>query len=200
MPNPAPTPPRPAVFLDRDDTLIACNELPPPPSPGKPGDLIDPNLVRLLPGVHRGLRALRQAGFTLVVISNQGAVARGAATTDTVDAVNRRVAQLLDADDGNPPLVPIIEKWYYCPFHPSGNVPRYTREHPWRKPNPGMIRAAASDLNLDLRRSWLIGDADRDLQAGRSAGLAPDRCLLVGPIATFRDFAAATNHILASLS
>jgi len=182
----------PAVFLDRDDTLIACNELPAPPPPAARGDLIDPALVRLLPGVHEGLIALRAAGYTLVVVSNQGVVARGGATCQTVERVNARVSDLLLEDHGHP----LIERFYFCPYHLKGNVPEFTRDHPWRKPAPGMILAAADDLKLDLARSWLIGDAERDVEAGIAAGLAPERCLRIGPGTPLPSLQAAADVIL----
>jgi D-glycero-D-manno-heptose 1,7-bisphosphate phosphatase len=180
---------RPAVFLDRDDTLIACNELPPPPPPGALGDLVDPALVRLLPGVAEGVALLKAAGFMLVVVSNQGSVARGAATIEIVQAVNSRLQEVLMAACGS--AGPLLDAMYFCPFHPKGTVAAYSREHPWRKPSPGMILAAAKDLELDLTRSWLIGDAPRDIEAGVAAGIDPGRALLVGvpPMASFLDAA-----------
>src|SRR5689334_5430399 len=87
--------PRPAVFLDRDDTLIAARSLPAPAPPAAPGDLIDPALVRLLPGALAACRRLKEAGFVLVVVSNQGVVARGGASPSRVAAVNRRLCELL---------------------------------------------------------------------------------------------------------
>jgi D-glycero-D-manno-heptose 1,7-bisphosphate phosphatase len=180
---------RPAVFLDRDDTLNDANGLPPPPPPGNPGDVTDPALVRLLPGVQEGCRLLRRAGFTLVVVSNQGSVARGAATLQIVRSVNDKLRDLLP--DTDRPGRSMIDAVYFCPFHPRGNLPEFTREHPWRKPAPGMILAAAADLDLDLSRSWLIGDAQRDIDAGIAAGLKPEHCLLVGPRGM--EFAAAAR-------
>lgn len=153
----------PAVFLDRDDTLIACRSV----VPG--GDLGDPGLVRLLPGAFEACGRLREAGFALIVVSNQGGVARGAYPIAAVEAVNGRVNELLGG---------AIEAFYYCPYHPRGVVAEYAREHPWRKPAPGMILAAAAERGLDLGRSWLIGDMERDCQAGRAAGLG-GRTILV---------------------
>lgn len=177
--------PSPAVFLDRDDTLIVCNDLPPPPAPGAKGDLIDPSLVQLLPGVREGCHRLRAAGFTLVVVSNQGSVARGIATPLAVERVNDAVRSALGMQH-----LP----FYYCPFHPKGLVPFFTREHPWRKPAGGMILASAAELSLDLDRSWLIGDAARDIEAGVAARLAPSRCLRLAPGEL--DFASACDRIL----
>jgi D-glycero-D-manno-heptose 1,7-bisphosphate phosphatase len=145
----------PAVFLDRDDTLIACRAVAPD------GDLGDPALVRLMPGSLEACRRLKAAGFRLVVTSNQGGVARGAYGVDAVERVNARVNDLLGG---------LIDAFRYCPFHPLGTVPEFAREHPWRKPRPGMILDAASALGIDLSTSWTIGDAPRDVEAGRAAG------------------------------
>lgn len=180
-----------AVFLDRDDTLIECNGLPPPPPPAAPGDLTDPALVRLLPGVLEACAAMKNAGYALVVVSNQGVVARGGATVQRVEEVNRRVGELLSVHGQ-----PLIDRFYFCPYHPRGTVPEFAHEHPWRKPAPGMITAAAADLGLDLAASWLIGDAERDIQAGIAAGLDPARCLRIGP-AHYPDLPAAADAILA---
>jgi len=180
---------RPAVFLDRDDTLMAARDLPAPPPPAAPGDVVDPALVRLLPGVREGLGQLQGAGFALVVVSNQGVVARGGASVAQVERVNRRLDELLAGVPGGG----VIDAFYYCPFHPRGSVPEYAREHPWRKPAPGMILAAAKDLGLDLSGSWLIGDSDRDIAAGVAAGIAPDRCLMPG---SGLDFAGTVARVL----
>jgi D-glycero-D-manno-heptose 1,7-bisphosphate phosphatase len=154
---------RAAVFLDRDNTLIANDS-----TGAGHGDLGDPELVRLQPGVAEGLKTLREAGFALVVVTNQGGVARGRYTESDVDAVHQRIAQLVDAAANRRG---VIDRFYYCPYHPEGTVEEYRREHPWRKPAPGMILQAAHDMNLDLQRSWLVGDQDRDIAAGRAAGV-----------------------------
>lgn len=163
---------RSAVFLDRDDTLMGANSLPAPPPPAAPGDVIDPAHVRLLPGAHQACAKLKEAGFVLIVVSNQGVIARGGASIDQVHAVNTRLSTLLG--------VGVIDAFYFCPFHPKGSVLEFTKEHAWRKPAPGMILAAASELDLDLNSSWLIGDAARDVEAGIAAGLPASRCLLLG--------------------
>lgn len=145
----------PATFLDRDDTLIHCDDVTPD------GDLGDPALVRLLPGVLDACRDIKHAGFTLVVCSNQGGVARGRYGVAEVQLVNARLNELLGG---------LIDAFYFCPYHPQGTVPEFRREHPWRKPQPGMFVDAARDLNLDLSRSWSIGDRVRDCVAGKFAG------------------------------
>jgi len=147
----------PAIFLDRDGTLV--------PDDANTGVAARVSLVE---GVAPSLRRLRDAGFRLVVATNQGGVARGRFTENDVDAVHSRLSELLDQQTG---LKRTIESFYYCPFHPKGIVPEYTREHPWRKPRPGMLLQAAQDMELELERSWLIGDSPRDIAAGRAAGV-----------------------------
>lgn len=185
----------PAVFLDRDDTLIANRTLPPPACPHpnwRPGDLADPDRVQLLPGVLDACRELKAAGFTLIVITNQGQVAHGSATIDDVNATNDRLAMLLHHAGS-----PLIDAVYSCPYHPAGSVPKYAREHPTRKPRPGMILQAAQEHHVDLARSWLVGDAQRDIEAGLAAGLDPARCILLGP--DLPDLPAATRLILSPM-
>jgi len=171
----------PAIFLDRDGTLVPDNE-----HAGNPAH------VRIIDGVPAALRRLRDAGFRLVVATNQGGVARGRFTEADVDAVHAKVGELVDAATG---LKRTIERFYYCPFHPKGTVPSYTREHPWRKPKPGMLQQAAQDMELDIEHSWLVGDSPRDIAAGHAAGL---RTILVSRDQT-RIAEAAPDFSAASL-
>ena len=152
-----------AVFLDRDNTLILND-----------GDLGDPDAVRLIDGVAPALARLGGAGWRLVVVSNQGGVARGRYTERDVEAVNRRIAELIDDQAGTRGL---IDRFYWCPYHPDGTVERYRREHPWRKPQPGMLLQASRDMDIDLQQSWMIGDQPRDVEAGQAAGC---RTILIG--------------------
>jgi D-glycero-D-manno-heptose 1,7-bisphosphate phosphatase len=182
----------PVVFLDRDNTLIAND-----------GDLGDPARVVLLDGVPDGLRRLRDAGYRLVVVTNQGGVARGRYGEDDVDRVHREIAGLVDHAAGRRGL---IDRFYYCPFHPEATIEAYRREHPWRKPQPGMLLQAARDLGLDLNGSWLIGDQARDIEAGNAAGcrtvrlgsLADSSTFAVAPTASAAEFGEAVDLILAS--
>ncbi len=143
----------PAVFLDKDGTLI--EDVP---------FNVDPALIRLTPGAGEALRSLRDAGFKLIVVSNQSGVARGLFP----EAALARVAERLDA---------LLAEWdvrldgfYTCPHHPEGSVPEYAIACACRKPAPGMILAAAREHGVDLQRSWLIGDILNDVEAGRRAG------------------------------
>ncbi|MDX2146794.1 MAG: HAD-IIIA family hydrolase [Planctomycetota bacterium] len=180
--------PRPVIFLDRDDTVIANREA--TSSTPHPGDLLDPSLVRLLPGAGEALRDLVQAGHRLVFVTNQGGVAQGFGTLRDVERVNERMRELLIAC-GVPP-VPV----YFSPARGDGVSPRFRDQLSWRKPAPGMLLAAATELNIDLSRSWMIGDAPRDVESGLAAGLPPARCLLIGPGARWPTIVEAVRVVL----
>ncbi len=143
---------RPAVFLDRDGTIIAWVHY-----------LIDPDMVRLIDGAARAIRALRSAGYALVVVSNQSAVGRGMLTVDRLFEVHDAMCQKL-AEEGAR-----LDGFYFCPAVPAADE-RTADEHPDRKPAPGMLLRASIDLDLDLSRSWMIGDMVSDVLAGRNAG------------------------------
>lgn len=143
-----------AVFFDRDGTLIVDT--------GFPGT---PEQVQLMPGAADAVRALRRAGYMIIVASNQSGVARGLFDEAAVRAVNDRVQMLLGSDTG-------IDAFYICPYldGPEAVVEAYRRDSDWRKPAPGMLLTAAREHGIDLARSWMIGDAPRDMEAGRRAG------------------------------
>ena len=163
-------------------------------------DLGQPERVSLIDGVAAGLRTLRDAGFDLVVVTNQAGVARGNFTEEDVDAVHQRIASLVDERAHR---TGIIDRFYYCPYHPEGTVAEYRRDHLWRKPHPGMILQAARDMDIELPRSWMIGDQERDIQAGKAAGcktvlVSRDAELIrrVEPFASAPDFQHAVKIIL----
>ena len=146
---------RPAVFFDRDNTLIVSD-----------GYLADPSKVVLIAGAAEAVARARRLGFATVVVSNQSGVARGLFNEEAVRAVNAQVDVALRASDP----AAIIDRHEFCPYHPEAVVERYRQESDLRKPRPGMILCAAEELQLDLHRSWLIGDAPRDIEAGKAAG------------------------------
>lgn len=143
----------PAVFLDKDGTLI--EDVP---------YNVDPDRMRLTVGAIAGLAQLHQAGYRLIVISNQAGVARGYFPEVALLAVQQRLRALL-AEAGIP-----LAGFYYCPHHPEGVVPEYAIQCECRKPRPGLILQAARELAIDLSRSWFIGDILHDVEAGRTAG------------------------------
>ncbi len=142
-----------AILLDRDDTLIE-----------DPGYINHPSQVKLFDGVAEALIELRSLGYKLVVASNQSGVARGIVTEQVLGEIHDRLKLLL-AEKGA-----YLDAIYYCPYHPEGSIPKYRMESDLRKPNPGMLLAAAKDLDLDLTQSWAIGNSDRDIEAGKRAG------------------------------
>jgi D,D-heptose 1,7-bisphosphate phosphatase len=142
-----------AIFLDKDGTVIE----------NVPYN-VDPSQMRFLPGSAAGLRRLAAAGYELVVVSNQAGVARGRFPEDALKDVATRLRQML-AEAGC-----MLAGFYYCPHHPDGSVATYAVECDCRKPQPGLIRRAARELDIDLEESWLIGDILNDIEAGNRAG------------------------------
>ena len=143
-----------AVLLDRDGVLIEDVHL-----------LTRPEQVVIRAGVPGALRALGEAGFRLVVVSNQPVVARGLASEADVRAVHARMESLLQSA-GAPPLDGI----YFCPHHPNATLPAYRVDCDCRKPKPGLFRRAAKELELDLGASFAVGDRITDIIAGARAG------------------------------
>ena len=146
---------RPAVFFDRDNTLIACDAY-----------LGDPEQVTLIEGAAEAVARVRSLGFAAVVFSNQSGVARGMFTEEAVHAVNSRLDELLSEEDP----AAVIDRHEFSPHHPEATVEKYRVDSDLRKPKPGMIFQAAKALSLDVRRSWVVGDAPRDVEAGKAAG------------------------------
>ena len=137
------------VFLDRDGTIIVEKNY-----------LADPAQVELLPRAAEGLKKMADLGYALVVISNQSGVGRGYFGEQEVNAVNERINELLL------PSAVSIEKYYYCPHTPEDCCS-------CRKPSTGMIDQAVRELDIDPRRSFMIGDKLCDIELGRNAGLSP---------------------------
>ena len=192
---------RAAVFLDRDDTINVNAALPEGAWEGvKWGDLLKPEFAVLMPGVKEALVALKQAGFVLVVITNQGGLARGGGTTRDVEAVNDALRDKLNEGGGGVFTLgggeQLIDGWYYAPHHAEGCVEPYDADHDWRKPHGGMIRAACAELGLDASKSWMIGDKQRDLDAGMDAGVPEGHTIQIGADGTHVDLMAAAEEIL----
>ncbi len=151
------------VFLDRDRTMIE-----------DPGYLTDPDAVKLLPGVELALRSLAQAGFKLVVVTNQSAIARGLLTEDGLEQIHDEMRRQLSERGVE------LDAVYYCPYHPDGSVEGYTRVSVDCKPSPGMLLRASKDLQINLQDSWMVGDSPRDIEAGQRADCRTVRVRLKG--------------------
>jgi len=134
----------PAIFIDRDGTLMEEADY-----------CSDPNAVRIIPGVPEALIQLRDAGYRLVIITNQSGIGRGYYTLADYQSVQVRLLENLGKD--------LIDGTYFCPEAPEAGSPR-------RKPLPAMVFEASRDLGLDLSRSWFIGDKAIDVQCGHAAG------------------------------
>lgn len=145
MSTPQPNETRAAVFFDRDGTLMRDVEY-----------CGDPDLVTVFEGVAGALRRLKDAGFKIIVITNQSGIGRGYFTEADYRRVEREMARQLGAD--------LLDGSYFCPDAPGANSSR-------RKPEPGMVFEAARDYDLDLSRSFLVGDKVIDAQCGRRAGV-----------------------------
>lgn len=143
---------RPAVFLDRDGTLIPDI-----------GYLSDPKHLKLYRGTAEALRLLRQAGFYLFVVTNQSGVARGYFPENTVKAVHKRLQQMLKAKGAE------IDAFFYCPHYREGKIKRYVKVCDCRKPKPGMVKQALKKYPVDLKKSFVVGDKIDDLQLARNA-------------------------------
>jgi len=153
-----------AVFLDRDGVI---NELVPNPATGDYESPYRPEDVRLTPTSGEALRLLGGLGVPLVVVSNQPSAAKGTATLADLEAVHERVVRRLQE------VAVAVDDARYCFHHPLGADPELGRACECRKPEPGLLVAAADDLGLGpegMARSWLIGDSDVDIEAGRRAG------------------------------
>jgi D-glycero-D-manno-heptose 1,7-bisphosphate phosphatase len=145
-----------AAFLDRDGVI---NERPP-----DGGYVTHWGDVQLLPGVPEAIALLTEAGYCVLVVSNQRCVAKGLVTARELDSIHRRMCQELAAVGAT------ITDVYYCPHEKQ---PRCS----CRKPAPGMLLAAARAHEIDLTASWMIGDSEIDVEAGKNAGCRTVRIL-----------------------
>jgi D-glycero-D-manno-heptose 1,7-bisphosphate phosphatase len=188
---------RPAVFVDRDGVI---NELVPDPGSGLLESPLTTGDVALIDGAAAALRRLASAGRLLVGVSNQPSAAKGVMSLDRLYAIQARVLELLVAEGVR------FDDFRLCLHHPDGVVAELSRGCDCRKPAPGMLLKVASELDIDLERSWMIGDTDADVLAGRAAGCrtvlvrnpgsAHKREDEVSPDAVAGDLAGAVAEIL----
>jgi len=137
---------RPGLFLDRDGVINEECEY-----------LHDPKDLVVLAGVPEAIAAINRRDIPVVVVTNQSGIGRGMYGADTYHGVNRAIEGLLALAGAH------LDAWYFCPHLPDADCA-------CRKPRPGMLRAAAKDLDLDLPGSVLVGDKVSDLEAARAVG------------------------------
>lgn len=146
-----------AIFLDRDGTINKYV-----------GFLINIDDFELLPGVTEAVRMINESGYLAIVVTNQPVIARGEVTVPELQEIHNKMETLLGAEGA------YLDAIYYCPHHPhkgyKGEVPELKIDCECRKPKPGMLIKAAEDFNISLEDSWMIGDGENDVKAGKAAG------------------------------
>jgi D-glycero-D-manno-heptose 1,7-bisphosphate phosphatase len=142
-----------AVFIDKDGTII----------PDIPYN-VDPKLIQLSDNAAEGLKELSDAGYKIIIISNQSGVARGFFDISALEAVQERIKTLLAEIDV------VLTGFYICPHHPEGIIAPYNINCTCRKPANGMILQAAKEHHINLSQSWMVGDILNDVEAGNKAG------------------------------
>lgn len=145
---------QPAIFLDRDGTIIE-----------DVGYASTPEQLRFIPGSIEAIQQLNTAGYKVIVITNQSGVARGLLSEDMLQTIDKIIRKQVLSGGGH------IDDIYYCPHHPDHGVYPYRQACECRKPHPGLIKKATAAHHLDLSASFLVGDKASDVETGKRAGV-----------------------------
>lgn len=143
-----------AIFLDRDGTI---NE--------EVDFLISPQEIKLIPGSAQAIREAKELGYKVFIITNQSGIARGLFTEIQLKKINSHLISVLMNHGAD------IDAIYYCPHHPDFGDSTYRQNCECRKPKTGMITQAAKEFNIDLKKSFIIGDRTVDVQTGNNSGM-----------------------------
>jgi D-glycero-D-manno-heptose 1,7-bisphosphate phosphatase len=179
------SPARPAAFLDRDGVLIEDT-----------GYVFKIEDLKLLPRVSSTLKSLQDRGYLLIVISNQAGVARGYFAEEDVKTFHKELAKRVEVESGAK-----IDAFYYCPHHPQGQVPAYTKECDCRKPGIAMLTQAGRDFSIDWEKSFFVGDRSSDIDCAINAKIRGYQILSdqyemhAKPTANINDLSDVLNHL-----
>ena len=143
-----------AVFMDRDGTISE-----------EVGYINHPSRFRLFPYTAPAVRLVNEAGWLAIVVTNQAGVARGYFSEEMVQTIHTRMKNELENEGAR------LDAIYYCAHHPSVGEPPYRLDCDCRKPRPGLIRHAAEDFDIDLDKSWMVGDRYSDIEMAQNAGV-----------------------------
>lgn len=158
-----------AIFLDRDGTINKYV-----------GFLRETDQLELLPGAAEAIRKINESEYLAIVVTNQPVIARGEVSVSRLQEIHNKLETMLGKEGA------YLDAIYYCPHHPDkgfeGERAEYKIECDCRKPKPGMLLQAAKDYNIDLEKSWIVGDGENDIMAGTAAGC---RTVLIGDAGTF---------------
>ncbi len=137
------------MFLDRDGVLTK-----------EKGYVVSPEDMEIFPYARECVRRIREKGFIAIVVTNQGGIAKGLFTEETLGEMNDRLIRQTGVD-----------AVYYCPHHPEGCMEGYAGICTCRKPSMGMLEAARKDFTVDMDKSWMVGDRASDILTGKNAGI-----------------------------
>ena len=155
-----------AIFLDRDGTINKYV-----------GFLTKPEQFELLPGVAEAIKMINKSGYLAIVVTNQPVIARGDCTWDELQQIHDKMETELGKEGA------FLDAIYICPHHKDkgfeGERPEYKFDCECRKPKPGLLLQAAKDFNIELSQSFMVGDSESDIQAGKSAGCCDSKCILI---------------------
>ncbi len=151
-----------AVFLDKDGVVTVDKD-----------NIESLTKMEFLPGIADAIAVFRKRGYMIFIVTNQPIVARGTITEDELVRYLDRIPPLLKKMNKDA----LIDKIYYCPHHPHADVKKYRTNCDCRKPKPGMLLQAAEKFNVDLKKSFMVGDRISDIIAGYLAGCRTIQCL-----------------------
>ncbi len=145
---------RPAIFLDRDGTVIRQVEL-----------LTEISKVKILSGVAKAIKRFNESGFLVITVSNQPVISRGLVSPEGIKKMDKVIVSRLLKQGAR------IDDSYFCPHHPNATLKKYRKRCGCRKPGWGMLRKASREWGINLKKSWMIGDALIDVVTGKRAGI-----------------------------